>query len=383
MDDRDIGGILDLAYGAAIEPDLWPRFLAAFADMTGAASSALVWQNQRTRQGEGLGSRLDSGLLPIYFSAFAGRHPSQRWQYSPRDRVRHFVPHIVADDDAMPKAELMRTDFYNDFMRPFDLHSVVRLGLAARGEDAAFLMVARPQARDRFGQPELALARRLHPHVIRAFELGQKLGERRPREGGAEAVLAASPQALFILDAGGKLLHANPAAETLIAAQAGLSVIHGRLCAPTGEATQRLHALITRAASADVAERRGGAMALSSPLRRLPLPVTVAPIRADAPIAIRQEQSVLVCVSDLEVRGQVSEERLRDIFGLTRAEARIAAALFEGATPRETAEQIGVSFYTVRGHLVRIFEKTGASRQAELVRLLAAAGSLAGPDVPR
>ncbi len=378
MDDQDIGGILDLAYGAAVEPALWSRFLEAFADLTGAVSSALVWQNQRTRQGEGLGSRqLNPGVLPVYFNAFASRHPSQRWQYSPRDRVRHFVPHIVADDDAMAKAELMRTDFYNDFMRPFDLHSVVRLGLTAQGEDAAFLMVSRPDTRDRFGAAELSLAQRLHPHVIRAFELSQKLGALQPRQGGAEAVLAASPQALFILDGGGKVLHANPAAETLIQAHVGLGIIHGRLCAPTGEATQGLHALVARAATSDPAERRGGSMALASPLRRLPLPVTVAPIRAEAPIAIRQEPSVLVCVSDLEVRGQVSEERLRDIFDLTRAEARIAAALFEGATPKETAERIGVSFYTVRGHLVRIFEKTGTSRQSELVRLLAAAGSLA------
>jgi DNA-binding CsgD family transcriptional regulator len=103
------------------------------------------------------------------------------------------------------------------------------------------------------------------------------------------------------------------------------------------------------------------------------LPVSVAPIRAEAPIAIRQEPSVLVCVSDLEPRGGLSEERLRQIFDLSRAEARVAAALFAGDTPREAAVRLGVSFYTVRGHLVRIFEKTGTSRQAELIRLLAAA----------
>jgi len=378
MDDRDIGGVLDLAYGAAVDPGLWPRFLEAFADLTGAASSALVWQNQRTRRGEGLAMRLDPGVLPLYFSGFATRHPSQRWQHSPRERLRHFVPHIVADDDAMPKAELVRTDFYNDFMRPFDLHSVVRLGLTAHGEDAAFLMVARPPQRDRFAESELRFATHLHPHVIRAFELGQKLGVQQPRLGGGETLLAASPHALFILDPAGKVLHANPAAEALVAAQTTLSVMGGKLCAPTGEATQTLHTLVAQAAAPDRDARRGGSMALVSPLRRLPLPVTVAPIRAEASIAIRQEPSVLVCITDLEVRGQVSEERLRDIFDLSRAEARVAAALFDGATPREAAEQLGVSFYTVRGHLVRIFEKTGTSRQAELVRLLAAA---VGPGV--
>ena len=36
MDDQDIGGILDLAYGAAVEPALWSRFLEAFAHLAGA-----------------------------------------------------------------------------------------------------------------------------------------------------------------------------------------------------------------------------------------------------------------------------------------------------------------------------------------------------------
>ncbi|MBX3482364.1 helix-turn-helix transcriptional regulator, partial [Phenylobacterium sp.] len=83
---------------------------------------------------------------------------------------------------------------------------------------------------------------------------------------------------------------------------------------------------------------------------------------------------VLVCVTDLEAPSRLSERRLREIFDLSPAEARVAAALSQGDTPREAAGRLGVSFYTVRGHLARIFEKTGVGRQAELARLLAAAG---------
>src|SRR3954471_4432514 len=79
MDDRDLGGLLDLAYGAAADASLWPGFLNAFADAMRADASALVWQDQRTRQGRGLGARLDPTVLPLYFDAFATRHPSQRW----------------------------------------------------------------------------------------------------------------------------------------------------------------------------------------------------------------------------------------------------------------------------------------------------------------
>ena len=374
MDERSIGGILDLAYGAAADAALWPTLLVAVADLTGSDASALIWQDQRTRRGDGLAARLDPAALPAYFKSFAASHPSQRWRHSPRERVRHFIPHIVADDEAMTKAELMRTDFYNDFMRPFDLHSVLRLGLSAQGENAAFLMLARPARKDRFEGEAADLAQRLHPHLIRAFDLGQKLAAQRPRQDGAEAVLAASPHALFVLDAAGRILHANPAALGLMGARDVLNATGGCLTAATREDTQRLHRLVAAAAAADPAERRGGSMSLASPARRLPLPVTVAPVRAEASIAINQQPSVLVCVSDPEAGSRMSAERLREVFGLTPAEARVAALISEGLTLRDVADQLGVSFFTVRGQLAKIFEKTGANRQADLARLLAAAG---------
>ena len=373
MDERNIGGILDLAYGAAADAALWPKFLELFADLTGSDSSALIWQDQRTRRGEGMAARLDPAALPAYFGAFAASHPSQRWRHDPQARVRHFIPHIVADDDALPKAELMRTDFYNDFMRPFGLHSVLRLGLSAHGETAAFLMVARPQSKDRFEGDAIDFAARLHPHVIRAFELGQKLTETRPRHDAGEAVLAGSPHALFVLDLTGRILHANPAALSLMQARDVVSAAGGHLVAAGREPGLCLQRLIAAAASTDPAERRGGSMTLTSPARRLPMPVTVAPLGAETSLAIQQRPSVLVCVSDPEAASRMSPDHLRDAFGMTPAEARVAALISDGLTLREVAGQLGLSVYTVRGQLARIFEKTGANRQSDLTRLMAAA----------
>jgi DNA-binding CsgD family transcriptional regulator len=44
--------------------------------------------------------------------------------------------------------------------------------------------------------------------------------------------------------------------------------------------------------------------------------------------------------------------------------------LLEGLDTRKTAEALGVSFYTVRSHLSRMFEKTGTDGQGALVGLL-------------
>jgi DNA-binding CsgD family transcriptional regulator len=75
-------------------------------------------------------------------------------------------------------------------------------------------------------------------------------------------------------------------------------------------------------------------------------------------------------VTDLEAEVSLPEQRLRDLFGLTPAETRVALALFDGLSPADAATGLGVSFHTVRNQLVRIFEKTGTNRQTELVRLM-------------
>jgi DNA-binding CsgD family transcriptional regulator len=66
----------------------------------------------------------------------------------------------------------------------------------------------------------------------------------------------------------------------------------------------------------------------------------------------------------------ISQERISGLFGLTPAEARVAVAIMGGASTREAAAALGVSFHTVRHQLQSMLEKTGASRQSELVAML-------------
>jgi DNA-binding CsgD family transcriptional regulator len=66
--------------------------------------------------------------------------------------------------------------------------------------------------------------------------------------------------------------------------------------------------------------------------------------------------------------------RLRMEFGLTKAEARLALRLAEGASLASAAEAFNVKMTTVRSQLQQVFAKTGASRQTELVAMLLSHG---------
>jgi DNA-binding CsgD family transcriptional regulator len=110
-------------------------------------------------------------------------------------------------------------------------------------------------------------------------------------------------------------------------------------------------------------------MALEIASGHLPISLTVAPLTETASPYLRG-RTVLVCATDLEAGVNVPEKRLREMFGLTPAETRLALTLLEGVTLREAAARFETSQHTTRTQLAGIFEKTGTNRQTDLVRLL-------------
>jgi DNA-binding CsgD family transcriptional regulator len=78
----------------------------------------------------------------------------------------------------------------------------------------------------------------------------------------------------------------------------------------------------------------------------------------------------IVLIIDSARQAVLDPTMLRDIFGLTLAEARVAALVGAGTTPINAAQILGVAEDTVRKALKSVFSKTGVGRQAELVLLL-------------
>jgi DNA-binding CsgD family transcriptional regulator len=111
---------------------------------------------------------------------------------------------------------------------------------------------------------------------------------------------------------------------------------------------------------------------LPRPSGRRGYEVLVSPIRRRLSELRGALAAAVVFVTDPERRAQPPEEVLAALYGLTPAEARAAAALASGLSVREYAEQAERSVETVRTLVKRVLAKTGTSRQAELMALVAA-----------
>lgn len=101
-------------------------------------------------------------------------------------------------------------------------------------------------------------------------------------------------------------------------------------------------------------------------------------LMSTVPVPVLDEagaHTVLILI-DLDRTPRPHTAALERVFGLTAAEARLAAALAGGATVAEAAEANNVSVATVRTQLAAIFSKTHTSRQAELLMLVSRLSAL-------
>jgi DNA-binding CsgD family transcriptional regulator len=101
-----------------------------------------------------------------------------------------------------------------------------------------------------------------------------------------------------------------------------------------------------------------------------PLQLLVSPLCLEG-VANAGKAVVAVFLADPEQFQAVPTDALRTLFGFSPAEARLAICVFEGHSLSEAAELNCVSRETVKTQMASVFQKTGARRQSELVRLLA------------
>ena len=78
---------------------------------------------------------------------------------------------------------------------------------------------------------------------------------------------------------------------------------------------------------------------------------------------------------DPDKRWRPPEIALQAVFGLTPAEARLAARVSTGAKLETITDEAGIAKETGRNQLKSIFAKTGVHSQAELVALCGSAAS--------
>ena len=186
------------------------------------------------------------------------------------------------------------------------------------------------------------------------------------------AALGALGVAAFICDGSARVRALTPAAESAVAA-GRIRLVNGRLSAPQDFDATDMEAAIAAATSRD--PQASGPTTRSIVSRHLWEPAAVQVIdiialpRQPSPFSF-EPQAVVVLRGGERDRTEL-EPILARAFGLTPAEAEVAARLTTGEPRERIAAERGASLQTVRSQIKSIFANLNVTRERELVSMLA------------
>jgi DNA-binding CsgD family transcriptional regulator len=211
------------------------------------------------------------------------------------------------------------------------------------------------------------------PHIRRAVLIGHVIDRKTVEAATLADSLDTLTAGMFIVDGGGRILHANASGHIMIAEANVLRAAGGKLGATDPQADQALLESFAAALGGDTALGRKG---IAVPLKARNqeryvahvLPLTSG-TRRKAGTSHSGAATVFVHRASLDMPSP--PEALAKEFKLTPAELRVLFAIIEVGGVPEVAEVLGISEGTVKTHLHHVFGKTHTSRQAELVKLVA------------
>jgi DNA-binding CsgD family transcriptional regulator/PAS domain-containing protein len=281
-------------------------------------------------------------------------------------------PGVVRTDERMlahlrDPGALRRSTYFNEWLRPQDLaHTMGITPWVHEGMVLNFSLLREP-GRGAFGVAEQRRLGQLARHMERAMQMVVRLDTLTQRYSNSTQAFDQLAQGMLVLDAQGALVQANRMALQLLAQGRGLRLRGGRLAAREPSDQARLEVMLSActAGSASAGVVAPGALVVQG------LVLQMTPLCSVRSAFVSPRAAVLATLSDaLSPPDTPTRETLTALFGFTGAEARLAQAMMAGGGVREAAARARMSVATARWYLKILFQKTGTSRQSDLVARL-------------
>jgi DNA-binding CsgD family transcriptional regulator/PAS domain-containing protein len=359
-----LSDLISTVYDAAIESSLWESALERVAGFVGGAGAGLFCKDVGVPHASiphrvGFATPLPVALFQQIYPAAEG----------------HFLGDLeqpIATTDLMPVRELTDSALYRQWAAPQGLvdflSAVVERSTISAGVVGVFRHRDDGLVDDRARRQMSLIA----PHVRRAVLIGRMFEFKAAEVATFIDVVDGLSAGMYLVDASGRLIHVNAAGRALLAASDVLRSMAGRLLAREAHVDRALREVFAAAGQGDAAL---GTRGIAVPLTATDGERYIAHALPLTSGARRRTGMVSTAAAVLFVRkanlAAPASEAIGSAFKLTPTELRVLMAIVEIGGVPEVASAFGLADTTVRTHVTRLFEKTGTSRQADLVRLVA------------
>lgn len=364
----DLLATIEAIHAAGLDEAYWPRALAAMCEVVGGTGATFEVINKKQFAPSAFHS---VGIPPVRQIEYADYYLA----INPRVRAGLATPagHVHWDYQIIDEAAMRRDPFYADFLPQIGLRYFVAGTIRQAEDEFAVFAIQRSAKQGHVDKREIALMARLVPHVQQAFDVARRLKSAGETRDVLERTLDWFADGVALLRADGTVIYANDSFRAIVRRNDGIRIRKNAIEFADNEARTRFHAAIAsvlrlrggetdNAAGTDFrAARSAGGQSYLVSVR--PLLGGAAPKQPSTAVAI-------LFARDPHAPGTAATATLRDLFGLTEAEAGLAQALQSGVVLADYARSRALSLNTVYTHLRRLREKTGSNRMPELIHKL-------------
>jgi len=365
---EQLSRLVGVLYDAALNATLWPEALTGIAAFVGGSGAGLHVRDVARRTGKAhyeVGT--DPGYSKLYFDKYI--------KLDPLGTAYFFlsVGEVSSNSQLVPHSEFVETRFYKEWVKPQGWIDNILVILEKSKAIQAEHVVFRSERDGLADEPARQRMRLVVPHMRRAVLIGDVIDLKNAETSTFADTLDGLSAGMFLVDDSGRIMHANESGHAMLAASDFLRAEGGQLVASDAPTDQVLREIFAAAGTGDAAVGiKGIAMSLRSREREYYV-AHVLPLTSGAR---RRAGANYAAVAALFVHKAALETPPRPAviartFGLTPSELRVLLGIVDVGGIAETAVALGVSEATVKTHLRHLFAKTGTSRQAELVKLVA------------
>jgi DNA-binding CsgD family transcriptional regulator len=357
-------------YDSVLQPDGWPAVVGAICQRFSFASGVLGIVQLRPGAHEiTVHHGVDEEWIG-YGDAYI--HDSLALWGGPA-RIQAFpVGEPILNSDVMPRKEMIENRYSREVLLPRGLFDGIAVTLAREAELMAYFGLNRHVSAGEIPPGTLASLRLLTPHLRRAVTISNLFDLKAVEGKTFGSVLESMSCAVVLVDEDLGLVHANRAAAAMLDEGQLIRSAQGKLSLGGRLAEDALRSAVQLAAKDEALIGQRGIGIRARGMDGAPAVLHVLPLRRGelrAGLAQRAVAAVFVASADQGANAPV--DAISVLYDFTPTEGQIFAALSKGRTLAKAAEALGIAKSTARTHLLRIFDKTGCKRQAELVALAA------------
>jgi DNA-binding CsgD family transcriptional regulator len=364
--DERVLAVIQVLYDAALDETIWPKALQDLVDFT-HSQGASFWTLESSKQPHLPIFRtfnFDDRFINAYLESMVPSDPTVQYL------VHHPDEPIVHDGIVISERDKELHPYYDWQSRQSDIHFRMVGQTRPTPTVQAGVALHRTRKVGRYEPEDLERFALIHGHLERALAIGIRLGSLNAREQCTTALLDRNPAAILLLDQHKCIVYANRSAEALRSSTDGIRLSRNGIVLARKPDNDKLQTLIAGVLSgAGLPGVSGSVMRALRPSGKRAYGILVTPI-ASCPGLTAFRPAVCIIITDPETRTSLPSDRLRGAFGLTEAEAMLAALLATGEELRFAAARLGITYGTARARLAEIFQKTETRRQSELIRVL-------------